>query len=259
MSGTPLHVAASKGFCTGMMMLINAGANINSYNRSSGICPSMADMVYPAFTAVNETHKTHKTYKTPQLPKRVPADSMRILSDLLVLPAASSMASSGSPPIGSPCIRSSSQAQYASAAVSNTSCHSRCIAQRPSASASARTGYGSAVGSIGGRWRETKRGNFQNGCVQKHISPRTARFISSIRERGANARLFQDPQTSHHNSLPCIRPRRERPDFFRIHNIPPQVLAVYPGAGSMPDYFRIHNHASWLLHYTQNPPLQALP
>ncbi|CAM9302528.1 unnamed protein product, partial [Ectocarpus sp. 12 AP-2014] len=33
-SGTPLHVAASKGFCTGMMVLINAGANINSYNRS---------------------------------------------------------------------------------------------------------------------------------------------------------------------------------------------------------------------------------
>lgn len=29
-SGTPLHVAASKGFCTGMVVLINAGANINT-------------------------------------------------------------------------------------------------------------------------------------------------------------------------------------------------------------------------------------
>lgn len=141
------------------------------------------------------------------------------------------MASSGSPPFGS---NVSVPPHKLTMQVPQSPIHHATlavVAERPSASASARTGYGSAVGSIGGRWRERKWGHFQKGCVQKHISPRTARFISGIRERGAMPDCFRIHKTPHHDSLSCIRPRGERPGFFRIHSIPPQVFGRVSGRG----------------------------
>lgn len=216
-SGTPLHVAASKGFCIGMMVLINAGAKINSYNRFR-YPPVDGRYGLPCVYSTKTKHTKHtKHYNYRSGCRRIAREFSPLYSCYLRrLPWH---------PVEVPHLvrRVSVPPHKLSMQVPQSPIHNATlavVAECPSASASARTGYGSAGGSIGGRLRKRKRGNFQNGCVQKHISSRTARFVSGIRERGA------------------------MPDCFRIHKLPITTFCLVSGHGERSQIFQDTQYTS---------------
>lgn len=179
---------------------------------------------------LQQENKTHKTHKTPQLPKWVPTDSMRIVSALLVLPAASSMASSGSPHL----VRRVSvppQAQYASAAVSNTSYHSRSCCRAPFCLGLRTNGLWICSWKYWGGGGGEGSGVIFKTVVCKNTSYQELRASYRVTGSGEQCQIVSG-STNFPSQLFALYPATGcEARFFRIHNIRPQVFGRVSGRG----------------------------
>lgn len=181
----------------------------------------------------------NKTHKPPQQPKRAPTDSMRIVSALLVLPAASSMASSGSLPFGSPCIRSSSQAHFAYHCPA-TLCKCRSLQYimplsllLPSALLPLpphERAMDLQLEVLGGGGREGSGVIFKT-VVCKSTSHQILRASYRVSGRGEQCQIVSG-STNFPSQLFALYPATGcEARFFRIHNIRPQVFGRVSGRG----------------------------